>query len=47
MKWYYIILILAVLLDLAILPWFFGGSLIPNLFFTVLPITLGEIPTSQ
>ena len=45
MKWYYSVLILAVLLDLAILPWFFGGSLIPNLFFTILPFGFLFLPS--
>lgn len=47
MKWYYAVLILAVLLDLAILPWFFGGSLIPNLFFTVLPFGFLFLPSKH
>ncbi len=47
MKKYYGVLILAVLLDLAILPWFFGGSLIPNLFFTILPFGFLFLPNKH
>lgn len=47
MKRYYLVLIIAILLDLAILPWFFGGSLIPNLFFTVLPFGFLFLPSKH
>ncbi|MDP3764057.1 MAG: hypothetical protein Q8Q95_00340 [bacterium] len=47
MKWYYLTLVIGVLLDLAILPWFLGASLIPNLFFTILPFGFLFLPTKH
>lgn len=47
MKRYYFTLIIGVLLDLAVLPWFFGASLIPNLFFTILPFGFLFLPNKH
>ncbi|MDP3800428.1 MAG: hypothetical protein Q8Q90_03335 [bacterium] len=47
MKWYYFTLVIGVLLDLAVLPWFFGASLIPNLFFTILPFGFLFLPSKH
>lgn len=44
MRWYYFLLIAAVLLDLAILPWLFGVSWLPQLVLAILPFGFLFLP---
>lgn len=44
MRWYYFLLAAAVLLDLAVLPWLFGVSWLPQLVLALLPFGFLFLP---